>query len=176
MNFCFGYRISVNLESDSLRLRALQYPAFRYVAIVAFTLPIVIAFSTSILGFSVPLPPCLFQAAFGFPSPSCGLTRSFLALAQGDWQLALSFHLFGPFLVVAFVAIAATALFELVTQQSHAKLYKQVLHLPKMLVFISLFLGYYGVRLWARYTLPDLPLNLEQMQIWQVFLEGTLAL
>jgi|GEM_PF-308046 len=38
------------------------------------------------------LPGCAFRAAFGFPCPSCGVTRAGLALAQGELRLALAYN------------------------------------------------------------------------------------
>lgn len=38
------------------------------------------------------LPNCTFHAAFGFPCPSCGMTRAGLALAQGDFFQAFAHH------------------------------------------------------------------------------------
>ena len=38
------------------------------------------------------LPNCTFHRAFGFPCPSCGMTRAGLALAQGDFLQAFTHH------------------------------------------------------------------------------------
>lgn len=46
--------------------------------------------------------PCLFKALLGIPCPSCGMTRSWQALAQGEWALALRMHPLLP-LGMAFV-------------------------------------------------------------------------
>lgn len=156
--------------------RKLQHPLWRYGAIAGFSFPIAIALGVSIAGWSFPFPPCLFQATFGFPSPSCGLTRSFLALARGDWQTALSFHLFGPVLAAVFVAIAGVALTELITRRSYQRFYQSLFAYQSILPFLGLFLGYYALRLWARYTLPELPWDWGEMPVWHLFLKGTLAL
>lgn len=44
---------------------------------------------------------CPFKALTGIPCPGCGLTRSFRAIALGQWDAALDFHLFGPALFLA---------------------------------------------------------------------------
>jgi len=48
----------------------------------------------------VTLPPCLVKAVTGLPCPSCGLTRSGLALGHGDWPAAIHFHPLGPLFLV----------------------------------------------------------------------------
>jgi hypothetical protein len=54
---------------------------------------------------SYPLPPiCLFRATTGLSCPSCGLTRSFIALAHLDPETAWHQHRLGP-LLFAFVLL-----------------------------------------------------------------------
>jgi uncharacterized integral membrane protein len=38
---------------------------------------------------------CLIHGLFGFNCPGCGLTRSILCLARGQWQLSLAYHRLG---------------------------------------------------------------------------------
>jgi Protein of unknown function (DUF2752) len=48
---------------------------------------------------SHPLPAtCLTRVLFHVHCPTCGLTRSFIAMAHGEWAEALRFHRLGPFL------------------------------------------------------------------------------
>lgn len=49
---------------------------------------------------------CPFRAITGIPCPGCGLTRSFMAIARGDFENALRMHLFGPVLFLAFAGAA----------------------------------------------------------------------
>lgn len=52
-----------------------------------------------------PLPhSCFSRAALGVPCPGCGLTRSFIYLARGDWQNAWREHRLG-WLLAAIVAL-----------------------------------------------------------------------
>ncbi len=45
------------------------------------------------------LPPtCVWRSTLGFPCAGCGLTRSFVALAHGEWSRAFAFHPLGPVL------------------------------------------------------------------------------
>jgi hypothetical protein len=47
------------------------------------------------------LPPlCLSRACFGVQCPGCGLTRSFIFLAQGNWQSSWESHHLGWLLAV----------------------------------------------------------------------------
>jgi hypothetical protein len=49
-----------------------------------------------------PLPStCLSRSLFGIDCPGCGLTRSFVLLAHGDWQASLARHRLGWLLAVA---------------------------------------------------------------------------
>ena len=51
-----------------------------------------------------PLPPsCASRAIFGVPCPGCGLTRSFVYLAHGEWQASLEMHRLGWLLALAVV-------------------------------------------------------------------------
>ena len=50
----------------------------------------------------VPLPQtCLSRAWFGIECPGCGLTRSFIYLAHGDWRASLAEHRLGWLFVLA---------------------------------------------------------------------------
>jgi len=53
----------------------LRSPFWRIVILTAMVSPLAIAVWVERGGRSFPFPPCLFQWAFGFPAPSCGLTR-----------------------------------------------------------------------------------------------------
>lgn len=49
-----------------------------------------------------PLPPlCPSRTMFGVNCPGCGLTRSFVHLAHGDWQASVTTHRVGWLLMVA---------------------------------------------------------------------------
>jgi hypothetical protein len=41
---------------------------------------------------------CPFRFLTGLPCPGCGLTRSFCAVARGEFADAVAYHLFGPVL------------------------------------------------------------------------------
>jgi hypothetical protein len=50
---------------------------------------------------------CPFRLATGLPCPGCGLTRSWTALAHGEFRTAFRANLFGPLAFVASVAFLA---------------------------------------------------------------------
>jgi Protein of unknown function (DUF2752) len=53
---------------------------------------------------SHPLPPaCMSQTLFGVSCPGCGLTRSFIHLAHGDWRGSWHTHRLGWLLAMAVV-------------------------------------------------------------------------
>ena len=47
---------------------------------------------------------CLFQSLLGLPCPGCGITTSLLALARGEWQLAMNANPAGPAIVALLIA------------------------------------------------------------------------
>ncbi|MBN1901209.1 DUF2752 domain-containing protein [Candidatus Sumerlaeota bacterium] len=54
----------------------------------------------------IPLPGmCLSRSIFGVRCPGCGLTRSFVALAHGEWRQAFSYHRIGPVLYFYFLLL-----------------------------------------------------------------------
>ena len=158
-------------------LPKLRSPFWRLVTLTAIGLPGLIAVAVTQCGWAFPFPPtCLFQWMFGFPSPSCGLTRAVLALAEGKWQLALSYHLFAPVIVAIAIAVAIATLLELLTRRSFATLYARSLQYSGTKGLLILALVYYGLRLWARYMQPTLPWGLNELALWQQFVAGAIAL
>ena len=95
---------------------------------------------------------CPLQRHIGIPCPGWGLTRSFMAMARGDWQQAIDYHLFGPLLFLVLVVIAITLSIELIGNRkgrSIGLLVKAVRN-PKWILFLLLLLwGYHATRLFA---------------------------
>lgn len=163
-------------DFEKIAPQRLRSPFWRIVILTAMVSPLAIAVWVVRLGQSFPFPPCLFQWALGFPSPSCGLTRSVLALVSGDWARSLSYHLFGPVFVGLAVAIALAILTELVTRRSLAHWYQRVWQSRATVGMIGLCGLYYGLRLWVRYAPPTLPWGLGDTALWQQFVAGAIAL
>lgn len=53
---------------------------------------------------------CPFLHAWGVPCPGCGLTRAVALLLHGDLRASLSFHVFAPVFLLAFVMIGSARL------------------------------------------------------------------
>lgn len=114
---------------------------------------------------------CYFQNMFHFPGPACGLTRSVVALMQGDWYQAFQFHLFGPLLALFVLGLMLWSSLSLVTQRSFWREMELRLRLlgvsaTTLLVTIS-FLSYYVLRLNVRYEWFNLS-TLEATPFWQL--------
>lgn|ERR1051325_1796326 len=75
------------------------------VIVGAFTLRVQAGDQVGLMGMSdFVLPPlCLSRAWFGIHCPGCGLTRSFIYLAQGDWVASWEMHHLGWLLAVMVV-------------------------------------------------------------------------
>ena len=155
----------------------LRSPFWRIVTLTTLLSPLMIALGVSRWGLDFPFPPCLFQWFLGVPAPRCGLTRSVLALVAGDWSRSLSYHLFGPVMVVLAVVFTLCTTVELITQRSLAHWYQRLWQSRTTVIFFGVYVVYYGLRLWVRYTtLPSLPWGLDNTLAWQQFVAGAVAL
>jgi hypothetical protein len=76
----------------------------RWQAVGFLTLPIVGAFLAG-RGVPISFPGCALRHLTGIPCPTCGMTRSFIALAKGDFATSIQMHAFGPVLFLAFLLI-----------------------------------------------------------------------
>ena len=84
----------------------------------------------------------------GVICPSCGMTRSFMAIARGDLRSAIDYHLFGPLLFIGFGLTIVHAILELSIDRRLQIFYMQWLKRRdfQLVIFIS-FIGYYLLRL-----------------------------
>lgn len=145
---------------------------WRYGAIAMGSAPLIVALSVILLGRSLPLPPCLIQAYLGIHAPSCGLTRAFIALMQGDWLQALQYHAFSPVILLGLVLGVLMSGLELYWQRSLAPLYRRLLTGRVLWPGLISFAAYYALRLWVVHGSPDLPLGLDSLGLWQGFVAG----
>ncbi|HEY9627938.1 MAG TPA: DUF2752 domain-containing protein [Coleofasciculaceae cyanobacterium] len=120
---------------------------------------------------------CFFQQMLSFPGPACGMTRSFMAIAQGNWQQALSYHLFAPLLFSACLIASAHTALELLVGHKIPAPYARSLCRPTVIgIGILLFFVYYALRLYARYSDGMLPFDLDSPLVWQQLTAGAKAL
>ena len=97
---------------------------------------------------SVPFLSCPIRALIGIPCPSCGMTRSFLALAKGDLGESIFYHLFGPLLFLTFLIVTVHTAIELVMRRKvFPPYYKKLYQLHLHWIGLASFLGYYVIRL-----------------------------
>ncbi|HEY9640096.1 MAG TPA: DUF2752 domain-containing protein [Coleofasciculaceae cyanobacterium] len=84
----------------------------------------------------------------GIPCPGWGLTRSFMAVARGDWQQAIAFHAFGIVLFSGFAIASLHLSLELLTGQRIRAFYLPIVRNPKFqILFFLIVLGYHAARL-----------------------------
>jgi Protein of unknown function (DUF2752) len=84
----------------------------------------------------------------GVICPSCGMTRSFMAIARGDWHGAIDYHLFGPLLFVGFGLAIVQAIWELLLDRNLQIFYIQWLKRTDFQVaLLFIFISYYLLRL-----------------------------
>lgn len=75
--------------------------------LLALVLPVPRSGGSRIAG----LPPlCLFQRLWEIPCPGCGITRSVVCAAHGNWADAVQFHPLGPGVFAALLVVSVTRL------------------------------------------------------------------
>ncbi|MEW5857308.1 MAG: DUF2752 domain-containing protein [Cyanobacteriota bacterium] len=100
-------------------------------------------------GYKVTFLVCPIRHFTGIPCPTCGMTRSFMAIVQGDWSRALAEHLFGPVLFAAFLIATVHIALELIAGRKIAVLYVQMLRNRELQVLsLLLILSYHALRLY----------------------------
>jgi hypothetical protein len=97
---------------------------------------------------------CLFRRWTGIPCPLCGLSRAFLAMAQGDWRAMFRLHPLAPLLALEGGAVwlasgAWAAGWRLPLPQPRLERFAERVILANVALFILLW----GVRLYF-HTLP----------------------
>ena len=100
-------------------------------------------------GYRLPFLGCPIRHLTGIPCPTCGMTRSFMAIARGDWNQAFAHHLFGPVLFVGLAIAAVHILTELVVGQRVTTGYSALVKQPKVhYLGLAAFLSYHAWRLY----------------------------
>ena len=99
-------------------------------------------------GNRLPFLGCPLRYLTGIPCPTCGMTRSFMAIAQGHWSQALAQHWFGPMLFCSFLVAVLHIIGELVLDRQVMTSYRLLLSHRRfqLLILLSLLL-YHSLRL-----------------------------
>jgi hypothetical protein len=106
---------------------------------------------------------CPFLALTGIPCPGCGLSRSFTAIALGQWETAINYHLFGPVIFLCIIIAIVHLSLELLTKCEIQTFYLTGFHNPKLSIFSTLVIwGYHLTRLVALNQSGELALNFYQ--------------
>lgn len=101
-------------------------------------------------GYKVPFLGCPFRHLTGIPCPTCGMTRSFMAIARGNLSEAVSQHLFGPIVFAGLLIAVAHIGVELLTGRQVSVFYSRFFQQRKLqLFFLVMFFSYYGLRLFS---------------------------
>jgi hypothetical protein len=92
---------------------------------------------------------CPIRCLTGVPCPTCGMTRSIMAIARGDWQTAISMHLFGPILFLICTLVITHTAFELLANRQLRGWHLQVIRDRRLyLSGIASYALYYSLRLY----------------------------
>jgi hypothetical protein len=109
-------------------------------------------------GFHIPGLICPLYHFTGIPCPSCGLTRSFMAVARGDLMRAVQFHAFGPLLYGVFLLLGVHIILELLLNRVITVPYWRWLERQRLQWgILGVFLGYYLLRLSIWHQRGELP-------------------
>jgi hypothetical protein len=91
---------------------------------------------------------CPLRHWLGIICPSCGMTRSFVAIVRGDWRQAIDYHLFGPLLFICLGLTVAHWIWELRSGHHHQTFYLSWMINQRIQSAMAIgFLGYYLLRL-----------------------------
>lgn len=100
-------------------------------------------------GYRIAFLVCPFRHFIGIPCPTCGMTRSFMSIVQGDLSQAVSENLFGPVLFSSFLVTAIHITIELLTKRRITTFYCQILwHKKFHLLAVFTALSYHALRLY----------------------------
>lgn len=120
---------------------------------------------------------CYFQDAFGIIGPGCGLTRSLIALMNGQWQESISYHAFGSIIFLSLAGLLAFSLVSLVSTKSLipslTRKYQALLVTGFAVSFSAAFMAYYALRVIARYYSSALPSFFTASDIWQFIVSSS---
>lgn len=85
---------------------------------------------------------CPLKMLTGFPCPGCGITKSLVYFYEGDLLRSLTFHLFGPFVILLSLATIVVLTTELITKKEYFNAY---LYNKKTAYFLAAILVVYHI-------------------------------
>lgn len=122
--------------------------SWRWIYLLGVSVSFISALVYSYRDFNITLPGCLLREFIGVPCPSFGMTRSVLAVIRGRIWESIGYHLFGPVVLLGFVAFALHYAVELMLNRSISDCYSSPLIRSRYVVIgIALYLTYYGIRM-----------------------------
>jgi hypothetical protein len=151
------------LSASAWRVRAIK------LGLVAS--PVVAAYFYSHTQYSSPFF-CPIKALTGIPCPGCGMTRSFIAIAQGNLQGAVAYHLFGIPLFLGLLIATVHLSLELITQRRVMVFYNDLIRDKKLQLLLSsgIFI-YYFIRLYTGEIHEELLLNVQDSPVGKLILK-----
>jgi len=128
----------MTLDRQDRRTRALEATACFAILLASFLYAPYVARGPTI---------CLMKLLSGIPCPSCGMTRSFCAMAQGRVAASFHYHLFGPPAMVAAAILGLAWAYEAATGRTVMGLQRLAASRPLAWTLITGILAYYTVRM-----------------------------
>jgi len=113
---------------------------------VSASVPFLALFLFSWFGWS-PLPPCRFKDLTGYSCPTCGMTRSFQALAHGEILDSLRFNPMGPVFLFILLMVFAKLSLEVATGRKVTIEVSKPLARASLALLLGLWLGFGMTRL-----------------------------
>lgn len=89
---------------------------------------------------------CPLRLVTGLPCPACGLTRSFCAIAKGEWWHALAFHVLGPPLFLLLLLGIPLLLYQAITRRKNLPLHNLLYSQKVGFAFAAFLFSYHLVR------------------------------
>jgi hypothetical protein len=88
---------------------------------------------------------CPLKMLTGFPCPGCGITKSLVYFYEGDLWRSLTFHIFGPFVILFSLATVIVLSTELITKKEYFNTYIYNKKIAYFLAFVLVI--YHTIRL-----------------------------
>ncbi len=83
---------------------------------------------------------CPFKLLTGLPCPGCGITKSIIFLYKGELTKSLSYHIFGPFVILFCIVSIIVLTMEIIT---HKEYFNKLFYSSKVAYTLAFILGSY---------------------------------